>query len=142
MTRILFPVDGSDLSVQVAGALPARLAVYQGPVEIHLLNVQRPVHRDVGQFLAHDGLQALHREEGLKALAAEQAALEAAGLVPLLHVVVDDQPAEAIVRFAREHGFDQIVMGSHGRGALASLLLDSVSAEVIRLADIPVTLIK
>jgi|APMI01.1.fsa_nt_gi nucleotide-binding universal stress UspA family protein len=141
MTRILFPVDGSDLSVQLAGALPARLAAYKGPVEIHLLNVQHPVHHDVGRFVEHGSLQDFHREEGLKALAAAHALLQAAGLHPVPHVIVDDLPAEAIVRFAREHDCDEIAMGSHGRGALARLLLDSVSAEVMRLSDVPVTLL-
>ncbi|MBP8267398.1 MAG: universal stress protein, partial [Zoogloea sp.] len=68
--------------------------------------------------------------------------LEDAGLTPVLHVVVDDQPAAAIVRFAREEAADEIVMGSHGRGAVGRFLLGSVASGVARLSDIPVTLIK
>jgi len=142
MPKILLPVDGSDVSFRVARALPGRCDGYRTPVEIHLLNVQRPVSRDVGQFIDHEELKAFHRAEGLKAIAEARACLEEAGLAPVSHVLIDDQPAAAIVRFAREHAIDEIVMGSHGRGAVGRLLLGSVASEVARHADIPVTLIK
>ena len=142
MSKIVLPVDGSDISTRVARALLDRLDAYRTQPEIHLLNVQPPVRRDVGQFVDHDGLKDFHREEGLKALADARACLEDAGLTPVLHVVVDDQPAAAIVRFAREEAADEIVMGSHGRGAVGRFLLGSVASGVARLSDIPVTLIK
>ena len=51
-------------------------------------------------------------------------------------------PAYLVVRFAGEQAIDEIVMGSHGRGAVAAMLLGSVAREVSRLAGIPVTLVK
>ena len=51
-------------------------------------------------------------------------------------------PAETIVRVAREVGADQIVMGTRGLGALGNLFLGSVATPVVRLAEIPVTLVK
>ncbi len=142
MPRILLPIDGSDVSTRVAAALLQRYPAAAAQPEIHLLNIQRPVNQDVGQFVDHEALKDFHREEGLKALAAARDSLEYAGFAPVPHVVIDDQPAAAIVRFAREQAVDEIVMGSHGRGAVATLLLGSVAREVVRLADIPVTLIK
>ena len=142
MTRILLPIDGSPVSLRLAAVLARRLEGVSPTPEIHLVNVQRPVSQDVGQFVEHGALRDFHREEGLKALAETRAALEAAGFAPVLHVVVDDRPAEAIVRFAREQAIDEIAMGSHGRGAVAAMLLGSVAREVARLADVPVTLIK
>ncbi len=142
MTRILLPIDGSPVSLHVADALLARIDAGLTAPEIHLINVQRPVSQDVGQFVNHEALRDFHRDEGLKALAEARAVLEAAGLAPIPHVVVDDQPAAAIVRFAGEQAVDEIVMGSHGRGAVAAMLLGSVAREVSRLAGIPVTLVK
>ena len=142
MTRILLPIDGSPVSLRLAAALARRLEGVSPTPEIHLVNVQRPVSQDVGQFVNHEALRDFHRDEGLKALAEARAVLEAAGLAPVPHVVVDDQPAAAIVRFAGEQAIDEIVMGSHGRGAVAAMLLGSVAREVSRLAGIPVTLVK
>ncbi len=142
MPKLLLPVDGSAVSLRMAEALPHRLAGYPRTPEIHLLNVQRPVSHDVGQFVDKPALQDFHRQQGLEALAAARAHLEAAGFAPVPHVVIDDQPAQAIVRFAREQAVDEIVMGSHGHGAVVGLLLGSVAREVVRLADVPVTLIK
>jgi len=50
--------------------------------------------------------------------------------------------AETIDRLARETGADQIVMGARGLGRVRSLMLGSVTTQVIHLTDIPVTLVK
>lgn len=49
-------------------------------------------------------------------------------------------PADAILRVAQEVGAEALVVGSHGYGPLASLL-GSVSHELVRRADRPVTII-
>jgi len=51
-------------------------------------------------------------------------------------------PAETIDRVAREVGAYQIVMGTRGLGSLGNLFLGSVATKVVRLAQIPVTLVK
>jgi len=43
-----------------------------------------------------------------------------------------------IVRAAKEHGCDLIVMGTHGRGGFRRLLLGSVAEKVVRAAECPV----
>lgn len=142
MSKILIPLDGSEVAARVVAVVVRRADWYKTPPAIHLLNVQRPVHRDVGQFVNHDELQKYHREEGLKALAEARAALIRAGLAPELHVLLDDQPAAAIAHFAREHAFDEVYLGNHEHGVLSSILLDSVAADLIRRLDVPVTLVK
>ena len=54
------------------------------------------------------------------------------GIVPF------DRPASAIVDEARRMGADLVVVGSRGRGALASTLLGSVAAEVVDHSPCPV----
>ncbi len=49
-------------------------------------------------------------------------------------------PAEAIAKVAREVDADTIVVGSHGYGAVTALL-GSVSHDLLRIADRPVTVI-
>jgi len=51
-------------------------------------------------------------------------------------------PAAAIVEYANAHGIDVIVMGTHGRGALAHLLMGSVAERVVRTAPCPVLTVR
>jgi nucleotide-binding universal stress UspA family protein len=57
-------------------------------------------------------------------------------------VVTSSSPAFAIVDYAGDHGIDLIVMGTHGRGALAHLLMGSVAEKVVRLAPCPVLTVR
>lgn len=52
-----------------------------------------------------------------------------------------DGPGE-IIRFAKEHGCDLIVMGTHGRRGLGRLLMGSVAEAVVRKAACPVLVVK
>jgi universal stress protein A len=51
-------------------------------------------------------------------------------------------PAFVIASFARDNGIDLIVMGTHGRGAMAHLLMGSVAERVVRIAPCPVLTVK
>ncbi len=60
---------------------------------------------------------------------------------PGIEVVVDairGRPASAIVESARTVGADLIILGSRGHGTIESMLLGSVSAEVVDHATVPV----
>lgn len=57
--------------------------------------------------------------------------------------IVDVGPvADGIVRFAKREGADVIVIGTHGHGALAKVLLGSVAERVISQAAIPVMTVR
>ncbi len=51
-------------------------------------------------------------------------------------------PASVIVEYARAEKIDLIVIGTHGRGAIAHLLMGSVAERVVRLAPCPVLTIR
>lgn len=53
-------------------------------------------------------------------------------------VLTSSSPAMTIIDFAKDHDIDIIVMGTHGRGALAHLVMGSVAERVVRLAPCPV----
>ena len=48
------------------------------------------------------------------------------------------KPADEIVRYAREHDVDLIVMGTHGREGVARVFIGSVAETVVRRAACPV----
>ena len=55
--------------------------------------------------------------------------------------VVGGSPGDAIVEYAKEHGGDLIVMGSHGHTSLRHLLMGSVAEHVLRRASCPILMI-
>jgi nucleotide-binding universal stress UspA family protein len=57
-------------------------------------------------------------------------------------VITSSSAAYAIDDYARDHGTDLIVMGTHGRGALAHLVMGSVAERVVRLASCPVLTVR
>ena len=57
-------------------------------------------------------------------------------------VITSNAPALSIVNYAKETGTDLIVMGTHGRGPMAHLLMGSVAERVVRLAGCPVLVVR
>jgi len=56
--------------------------------------------------------------------------------------VTASSPALAIVDYAKQKNIDLIVVGTHGRGGLAHLVLGSVAERVVRLAPCPVLTVR
>ncbi len=51
-------------------------------------------------------------------------------------------PHVETLKYAREHNIDMIVLGTHGRGAIAHLLLGSVAEKIVRSAPCPVLTVR
>ena len=62
--------------------------------------------------------------------------------VPYEHRMLVGTPANEIARLAEQEKAELIVMGSHGRGGVARLLLGSVAESVLRKASCPVLVVK
>ncbi len=141
LVKVLVAMDGSECGNRAVEHV-LRLRVAGCAQDIHLLNVQMPIDSGHARmFVGHGEIERYHREEGLAALRSAREILERAGVPCTVHVAVG-HVAETVVRFAREGEFDLIVVGSHGRGGVKRLLLGSVATEVLRLSDIPTTVVK
>jgi nucleotide-binding universal stress UspA family protein len=57
-------------------------------------------------------------------------------------VLTSNSPASAIADYAGSAGIDLVVIGTHGRGAVAHLLMGSVAERVVRTAPCPVLTIR
>lgn len=68
-------------------------------------------------------------------------AVRGSGVSARAEVVWGGGPAEALARYAREEGVGLLVLGTHGRGAVARALLGSVASGVARRAPCPVLLV-
>ncbi len=139
--KVLLAVDGSMHAYRAAQFLLA-LAAESGSMELHVVNVQLPVrYVTLLDTEAQDRTARLQLEAGREVAAPICALLDRAALRYELHVISDD-PADGIVRLARERGCGLIVMGTRGMGAFASAVLGSVASKVIHIAEVPVTLVK
>jgi len=56
--------------------------------------------------------------------------------------MTSNSPAVAIVAYAEDNHIDLIVLGTHGRGGVAHLLMGSVAERVVRTAPCPVLTLK
>jgi nucleotide-binding universal stress UspA family protein len=55
--------------------------------------------------------------------------------------VVDERPAESLLRVASEHGAQMIVVGTHGEGPLSGALLGSVPYKLVHRSPVPVLVV-
>ena len=142
MLKALVPVDGSASSLSAIRHI-IKLIKDREPLEIHLLNVQPPVHGDVSMFINSGTLKEYHEEEGAKALAPACQLLDESGVPYTRHMVVG-HTAEMIAAWAKKLHCDKVIMGTRGLGTMSQLLLGSVTHEAIHKMDpeIPVTLVK
>jgi YjbE family integral membrane protein len=141
MHKLLLPIDGSEGSMRAVGQLIAMRDWYRKPLEVHLLNVQHVLHKDVGQFVDAADVQAYHQEQGARELAEACARLDRAGIPYQAHIVSGEAVGETIAHFAREHGIDQILMCTHGRSPIGEFVLGSVAKGVIQHGPMPITLV-
>ena len=134
--KILFAHDGSESAAR-AQKLVASIA-WPESTTIKVLRVDEGFLYDLPMsdhqhVETNDRLQDLMKQE----LDAAKAALSAPGRT-IETALVAGRPASEIIEEARRMGAELIVLGSHGRGAVASALLGSVANEVVDHAPCPV----
>lgn len=138
--NILVPVDGSPLSM--AAMRKAMALARESGAKTVALTVTEPFHTFSAspdqlewtreQYDKHVGARA---EEILHEVRQEASSLGVT--CDALHTAQDD-PYEAIVHVARDHGCDLIAMASHGRRGLAAIVLGSVTTKVLTHTQVPV----
>ncbi len=139
---VLIPIDGSNSAIRAVEHVIASTNWLRETPQVFLLNVQwKLASSNVKLFINPETLNEYYREQGMEALAAARKKLDDANLAYTYHISIGT-PAEAIVQYAHEQKVDQIVMGAQGQDTLSALLLGSVVSKVLRLATMPVLLIK
>jgi nucleotide-binding universal stress UspA family protein len=82
------------------------------------------------QESAHEKLRTLLTDEDRRDLKA------------IAVIRTENNAAYAIVSYAKSENIDLIIMGTHGRGVMAHLLMGSVAEKVVRIAPCPVLTIR
>jgi len=109
---------------------------------LHLLHVMEPEPTYTAYGFTPDEFPVIHafQEEAKKRAQAklEEAAASVRHLVPDVTVKVSEgNPLPAVLEYIREAGGDMVVLGTHGHGVVASLLLGSVAEGLVRKAAVP-----
>jgi nucleotide-binding universal stress UspA family protein len=144
--KILVPMDGSDTAlkglneaIKIAKALGSTICL------VHVVNefifdysFSPAAYADAAGVI--DGL----RERGQAIIADAGALVRAHGLEPssVMLESIGGPAADLIVAQAAESHADLIVMGTHGRRGLRRMALGSDAEQVIRMATVPVLLVR
>jgi nucleotide-binding universal stress UspA family protein len=136
--KILLATDGSS-DAAVALRYGRDLALRDN-AQVVVVHAFEPVPRYLGDPW-EERVMARHIARGREVADEAALALQEAG-VDVLVEVLEGPPADAILSVANIRACDLIVMGSRGHGALASLLLGSVSHRVLAHARAPVMIVR
>ena len=140
--RMLVAVDGSAGAERaVRRLIDLRQSLRDPAVDVHLINVQRPLSGDVARFVAGETLDDYHRERSEAAMAPARAMLTAVGLAFKEHMHLGD-PGEQIAQVAHAENCDLIVMGTRGLGSHAAAIIGSVAQGTLAESNVPVLLVK
>lgn len=145
MKKILASVDFSnatsgvtDMAVNIAKAFGA---------ELHLLHVIEPEPTYTAYGFTPDEFPAIHsfhnetRSRAMKTLETLAANIaESSGVTPHTHLG-DGSPLHVLEAKIDEINADFVVLGSHGHGVVASLLLGSVAEGMVRKSIVPVLVV-
>ena len=144
ITKILVPTDGSERAEDAAGfAIELAKGFGATVLFINVVDEVSPafayeldsgISLDIAEIDAQRRIFAQNAVDRLKEKA------DTAGVASRA-IVAEGHPSDAILQAVATEGADHIVIGSHGRRALAAAVLGNVTFNIIHGAKVPVTVI-
>jgi nucleotide-binding universal stress UspA family protein len=140
--RVLCPIDFSDAS-RAALETAVDLARRQGGsvTLLHAYPVPGYTVPD-GSFVASAKMMEELADQAKRHLDEWRGIAASLGMTGVEVVTAVGEPAHEILQYAREHGTDLIVVGTHGRTGLQHALMGSVAERVVRKAPCPVLTVR
>jgi nucleotide-binding universal stress UspA family protein len=144
MKTIVAAVDFSNATSGVV-SMATRLAKAFG-AELHLLHVVEPEPTYTAYGFTPDEFPAMHAfQEEAKRRANRKLEELLAGvdsdLTGVVTRLVEGSPLHALLEYVKDNRADMVILGSHGHGVVASLLLGSVAEGMVRKALVPTLLV-
>ncbi len=139
--KILMAVDGSAFTKKMLAYVTTHEELF-GPANDYTLFTAQP-HLPVRAraALGKEIVDQYYREEVERILAPVSKFLTRHNILAKSQWKIG-QAGEAIAKLAEAGGFDLVLMGSHGHGALASLIMGSVTTQVLAQCKVPVLLVR
>ncbi len=144
--RILVPVDGSETSDRGLDEALRLARLSGGSVRlIHVVDPLKYVPGYVTYAVYSSDLVPLMKEEGEKLLQRGRERAEGVGVKAETRLFIDAAAlrlCDLVAQQANAWKADLIVIGSHGRRGLERVLLGSDAEQILRVAPVPVLLVK
>ncbi|MDI6709950.1 MAG: universal stress protein [Bacillota bacterium] len=138
--KILIPSDGSEYAMRAA-EYALEVAKENPAVEITIVYAYQLVPDLALDTPFTPSIITFADEQAQAILEKTAKVFEDAG-IKAETVVRRGDPGREIAALAREGGYDHIIMGTRGAGALGGLIFGSVAQKVVQLAPCPVLLVK
>lgn len=140
MKKIVAAIDFSDSTPGVLEAASAQAAAFGA--ELHLIHVIEPEPAYTAYGFTPDEFPAMHvfQEEARKR-AQKRLDDHAARHAGAQGHLAEGSPLQAVLDYVDDSGADLVILGSHGHGMVASLLLGSVAEGMVRKAVIPTLIV-
>ena len=139
--KILVPVDGSSFTKRMLAYLAAHDEWLGGAHAYTLLHVAPAVPPRAASVLDKAVLAAHYSEESEKVFKPLRTFF-AKQKIAAEFVAKVGPAADAIAALAGKGKFDLVMMGSHGHGALGSLVMGSVTAKVMARCETPLLIVR
>jgi nucleotide-binding universal stress UspA family protein len=136
MKKIVAAIDFSDATDQVVGAAAEQARAFGA--ELHIVHVLEPEPAYTAYGFTPDEFPAMHAfHEEARKRAGKRLDEVAAGVEGVQRHLAEGSPLHALLDYVKKNGADFVVLGSHGHGMVASLLLGSVAEGMVRKAVVP-----
>ncbi|WP_367850049.1 universal stress protein [Rhodoferax sp. WC2427] len=139
--KILLAVDGSDHTQKMLDYITTHSELFGGVGEYLVLTVQPSIPPRVRSVVGQAAVNSYATEEAELVLAPVAEFLLRHGINAKTSWKMGP-PGETIAKFAETEKCDLVVMGSHGHGALAKLVMGSVATQVLAHCHVPVLLVR
>ena len=143
--RILVPVDGSDTSKKALDAALQMARDSNGTVRIVHLVDELAYLSGYDLYGGYSGeLIKMMREAGSSILKESLATAQAAGVAADTAILekFGERLGETVAEATRQWKADLVVVGTHGRRGVGRALLGSGAEQIIRLAPVPVLVVR
>lgn len=138
--KILLAVDGSTYTKKMLAYLAAH-DLFSERNDYTVVTVNLALPPQARATLGKAMVQQYYDEEGQRVMAPVHKFLQRHG-VTAKSVCKNGHPGDVIAKLADDGTFDLVVMGSHGHGALANLVLGSVANRVLASSKVPVLIVR
>jgi len=139
--KILLAVDGSPYTKKMLAYMVTHDAIFSSNSDFTIFTAHAPLPVRARSVLGKDLVDNYYSEESERVLGPVAKFLMRHGINATSAWKVG--PAgETIAKFADAGKFDLLLMGSHGHGGLANLVLGSVATRVLAHCRVPVLLVR
>jgi nucleotide-binding universal stress UspA family protein len=139
--KILVAVDGSEYTKRMLAYIAAHDEWLGGAHDYTVIHSVLAVPHHAASFVGPSTVRKFYEEDAEAVFRPIRAFFEKQGIkAGFVHTV--GHAADSIAARATEGRFDLVILGSHGHGEVANLVLGSVATKVLARCSVPVLIVR